>query len=385
MNIRRVPLGDLCLLTKGSSAISKTLPGEYPLVTTGADHKTSDSYQFDAEAVCIPTISSTGHGHASLKRIHYIRGKFALANLLVAARVRDPSVISAEFLARYLSYSKDRLIVPLMTGAANMSISLERLASVPVAFPILAAQLRIVKILKRIDKLNVLRVEADRRTAELSHAIFHETFGDPLAHEAKWPEVHFEDVTTRITYGFTSPMQHVASGVPIITAKNVLDGTIDFEEVHYADVSEFAALTDKSKPKVGDILVTKDGTIGRCAVVRSGAEICINQSVALLQPRHDLVLSEYLVNCLLYPSVTDFLNGMGKGQGLKHLQITELAKMPIPLPPLPLQQSFVGRMAQVQELENLQQGSRRNLDLLTQAVLHRAFTPSRENAEAALS
>ena len=113
-------------LTKGKSPISKTPSGEYPLVTTGETHKTSNEFQFDAEAVCIPLISSTGHGHASLKRVHYYKGKFALANLLTAAIVNDASILSAKYLARFLMHEKDRLIVPLMTGAANMSVPVKR-------------------------------------------------------------------------------------------------------------------------------------------------------------------------------------------------------------------------------------------------------------------
>src|SRR6266540_923376 len=140
MKQQRASLGELCTLVKGTSPISKTAAGPYPLVTTGENHKTAGNFQFDAEAACIPIISSTGHGHASLKRVHYQSGKFALANLLVAAMVKDHSALSTKFLARYLMWTKDRLIVPLMTGAANMSLSIDRLATVPVEFPALAEQ-----------------------------------------------------------------------------------------------------------------------------------------------------------------------------------------------------------------------------------------------------
>jgi type I restriction enzyme S subunit len=167
MRRHRALLGDLCTLVKGTSPISKTPPGQYPLVTTGEVHKTADTFQLDAEAVCIPLISSTGHGHASLKRVHHQSGKFALANILVAAIVKDRSVVSPKFLSHYLDFSKDRLIVPLMTGAANMSISIDRLSTVPVEFPSPAEQERIVKLLEEADELRKLRAQSDRRTATL--------------------------------------------------------------------------------------------------------------------------------------------------------------------------------------------------------------------------
>jgi type I restriction enzyme S subunit len=64
---------------------------------------------------------------------------------------------------------------------------------------------------------------------------------------------------------------------------------------------------------------------------------------------------------------------MGKGQALKHLQITELAKMPIPLPPLSLQKEFAQRVTEIRELEASQATSRTRLNALFQSMLHRAF------------
>jgi len=195
MKQRRAPLGELCSLIKGTSPISKTPPGRYPLITTGEENKTANTFQLDAEAVCIPLISSTGHGHASLKRVHHQTGKFALANLLAAAVVKDRSVLSARFLARYLMSTKDRLIVPLMTGAANMSISIDRLATIPVEFPSLAEQNRIVRMLDEGDDLRKLRAEADRRTANLIPALFHEIFGDLASNPKRWPLKTLGEVT----------------------------------------------------------------------------------------------------------------------------------------------------------------------------------------------
>ena len=64
-------IGELCTITKGSTSIMKAVPGPYPLVTTGPERKSSIDYDFDDEAVCIPLVSSTGHGHKSLNYIHY--------------------------------------------------------------------------------------------------------------------------------------------------------------------------------------------------------------------------------------------------------------------------------------------------------------------------
>lgn len=80
----------------------------------------------------------------------------------------------------------------------------------------------------------------------------------------------------------------------------------------------------------------------------------------------------YLTHYVLFPSVNAFRNGMGKGQALKHLQITELAKMPIPLPPIHLQEEFSARVSQVKGLSS-SQASHTRLDDLFESLLYRAF------------
>ena len=120
--------------------------------------------------------------------------------------------------------------------------------------------------------------------------------------------------------------------------------------------------------------ITKDGTIGRCAVVEVDFPFCINQSVAVIQPDAKKVTPTFLTSYLLYPTVVSKIQNMGKGQALKHLQITELAKLAIPLPPLPLQMEFAKRLVEIRELEAKQSASRKRLDDLFQSMLHRAFS-----------
>ena len=127
-------IGELCSITKGSTGIMKAVPGPYPLVTTGPDRKSSSDYEFDDEAVCIPLVSSTGHGHKSLNYIHYQSGKFALGTILAAVIPKDKSILSAEYLQRYLFFFKDQLVVSLMRGAANVSLAIRDIAKIQVQF-----------------------------------------------------------------------------------------------------------------------------------------------------------------------------------------------------------------------------------------------------------
>ena len=80
-------------------------------------------------------VSSTGHGHAALHRIHYEEGKFALANVMAALLVKPGIDLLPKFLYYYLWYHKERKLVSLMAGTANTSLTINKLKTVPIAFP----------------------------------------------------------------------------------------------------------------------------------------------------------------------------------------------------------------------------------------------------------
>lgn len=110
-------------------------------------------------------MSSTGHGHASLKRLHYASGKFAVANIIAACVPRDDAGVDARFLFHYLQHFKDAEIVTRMKGTANVSLSITNLAAVPIALPPLLEQRRIVDLLAAVDDA-VDAAEAEVRGAE---------------------------------------------------------------------------------------------------------------------------------------------------------------------------------------------------------------------------
>lgn len=148
--VRTVLLKDICNFEKGTTGLMKAVPGEYPLVTTGTERRTCESYQFDTKAVCIPLVSSTGHGHASLKNVHYQEGKFALGSILVALTAIDEEKLNIHFLYLYLSQLKDILLVPLMKGAANVSLSITAIKSLEIPLPSIYRQQQIVEKFKSI-------------------------------------------------------------------------------------------------------------------------------------------------------------------------------------------------------------------------------------------
>ena len=106
-----VRLGDLCYVQKGNTGIQKSIPGEYPLVVTAENRLSHIDYQFDCKAVIVPLVSSTGHGHASLKRIHYQENKFAVGTILACIYPFCNDILNMKFLYHYLDTYKKMFFV----------------------------------------------------------------------------------------------------------------------------------------------------------------------------------------------------------------------------------------------------------------------------------
>jgi len=383
MKRQRAPLGDLCNLVKGTSPISKTPPGPYPLVTTGEDHKTADTFQFDAEAVCIPQISSTGHGHASLKRVHYQTGRFALANLAVAAIVKDNSALSSPFLARYLMFTKDRLIVPLMTGAANMSISIARLATIPIEFPPLAKQELIVKLLDEADDLRNLRAVADLRSADLVPALFHEMFGchiksppvmislDSANAPNGWRWSRLSEVA-RLATGHT-PSRRVPEywngNIPWISLTDIraLDGKVAQSTIQSVTEEGIENSSSVKLPK-GTVCFSRTASVGFVTVM--GREMCTSQDF-VNWVCGDKLDPTYLMGALI--QARGYLRSLASGSTHKTIYFPTVERFCALVPPLQQQKLFSKQVTEIRGLEADQAASSRRLEDLFQSLIHRAF------------
>ena len=140
-----VSLGNLCDIRAGLSPNMATPPGAFVLVVPAEERKTADHWDYEGTAICIPLVSSAGHGKADIKRIHYQEGLFALATTMCAAFVKDATEVNPRYLHLFLSASCDELLVPLMCGATNVTMDSNQLSDVLVPIPERSVQDEVVE------------------------------------------------------------------------------------------------------------------------------------------------------------------------------------------------------------------------------------------------
>lgn len=262
-------------------------------------------------------------------------------------------------------------------GATISRLYNDDLRKIKIPIPPLSEQKRIVSILDAafaaIDRAKA-NVEKNLRNArELFESYLEGVFG--IA-KTKWPRYQLSNYLDLITYGFTNPMPTTSSGPYMVTAKNVKGGIVDYETSRRTSQEAFDELiTDKSRPQKGDVLLTKDGTLGRLAVVER-ANLCINQSVALLRPNSKMD-PYYLKLLLSSPFYQRLMIEQAGGATIKHIYITRVDKMDVPVPSIKEQHSIVQKLetlsSQTQTLETHYRQKLTALEELKKSILQKAF------------
>ncbi|MEI7733454.1 MAG: restriction endonuclease subunit S [Verrucomicrobiota bacterium] len=266
-------------------------------------------------------------------------------------------------------------------GAVRFQLKFRDLCAIPILAPPLAEQERIVKLLDEADALRKLRAQADRRTAQLIPVLFHEMFGDPVSNSRNWKRLSFYELLDNIDGGWSptchdEPAQPDGWGVLKLGAVT----TCNYIQTENKALPANFSPRPELEVKTGDLLFTRKNTyelVAACAFV-SGTrpKLMLSDLIFRFKLKDNVEIDPlYLWGLLTVPSkrkqVQSFANG--SAGSMPNISKAQLRKVPIEVPPLSLQKEFAKRVTEIREMEAAQSASRRRMEDLFQAMLHRAF------------
>ena len=160
-----------------------------------------------------------------------------------------------------------------------------------------------------------------------------------------WEWSTLNDVCNKITDGTHKSPQTVEKGNPYITVKDIdKNGNIDFYNCKFISDEDFQLLIDGNcMPNNGDVLFSKDGTVGKVALVNYETKFVVLSSLAILRPS-DLILSQYLAKFLQSPLFLDKAIKSKTGAAIKRVVLRTIKSFKIPLPPLQEQKRIVAKL-----------------------------------------
>jgi len=277
--------------------------------------------------------------------------------------------ILPRFFIHQVNSKLQELIAKAHGGVGLQHITKGALSAVTISVPPLAEQDRILKLLDEADELRRLRAQADRRAATLIPALFHEMFSDETAESSK----PLGEVCLKITDGVHITPTYVDEGVPFLRVTDIQEEEISWDSVKRIPEKEYDQITKRVKPERGDILYSKNGTIGIAKEVTWERPFAHFVSLALLKPDRKALNPTFLTAWLNAPDALRQAVGRSKTGTVTNLHLNEIRKMRVPCPPMETQVSFVRQMTEIRELEVSQATSRTRLDALFQSMLHLAF------------
>ena len=163
-----------------------------------------------------------------------------------------------------------------------------------------------------------------------------------------WAETRLEIICTKITDGthYTPKLQ--TSGIPFITVTHLENGLIDFKSAKFITQSEFEKNKANCKPNKNDILFSKDGTVGKVALVNFEKDFIVLSSLAILRPNLNSVTINYLYEFLKSPIALDQAIDKKTGSAIRRIILKNLRSIEIPLPPLGEQKRIVEKIESTQ-------------------------------------
>ena len=146
----------------------------------------------------------------------------------------------------------------------------------------------------------------------------------------------------RIGWQGLTTAEYLESGdYGLVTGTDFREGRIDwggcpFVEKSRYDQDRFIQL------KVGDVLVTKDGTIGKAAYIdHLPFPATLNSGVFVMRPLNDSYVPKYFFYILMSRIFTDFLNKLAAGSTISHLYQKDFVGFEFSAPPTNKEQSAI--------------------------------------------
>ena len=273
------------------------------------------------------------------------------------------------FLMTSLDYSL------IINGAAQPQITRARLAPIQVAIPPKSTQLSIVSELDKLNELIRIKKEQLKDYDALAQSIFYEMFGDPVENEKGWEVKELIEIVSpecKISYGIVQPGEHVDDGVSIVRPVDMVSTFISKEGLKKT-TKEISNSYSRTILSGKELLICVRGTTGVVSLVDESL-----QGANVTRGIAPLLFSENVERWFMYyqfksSSVSGVISSLTRGIALKQINMSDLRKIRLILPPLSLQQSFAHKIEQIERQKAAVQRTIKDLETLLAARMQYWF------------
>ena len=297
--------------------------------------------------------------------------EYCLGRGVAGLRAKDADLSQA-----YLWHWLDHVAPVLRTqgrGATFLQVSKGDIAALQIPLPPLDEQKRIAGILDAADALRAKRREALAQLDTLLQSTFLDMFGDPVTNPMGWEKPPLEDLCDKVIDCPHSTPRWSGSGVICLRTSNLGKGEWNWADTRFVIEEDYTERTRRSEILPNDIILSREGTVGVLALVDEGMRLCMGQRLVQLRVNDSQLDPRFLLNLLLHDLAPERFSRLIAGSTSKHLNVKELRKLPVLLPPLDLQHRFAAIVQSVEHQKPSQRAHQAELDTLFASLQSRAF------------
>ncbi len=345
-------IGDFCDVKTGKlDANASDINGAYPFFTCSKEPLRINSFSYDAECVLI-----AGNGDLNVK---YYKGKFdAYQRTYILTIKKGITDISVHYLYLFFLLYVDVLRKNSIGGVIKY-IKLGDITDAKIHIPSIAEQERIVSELDILSGIIEKKKAQLKEYDQLAQSIFYDIFGDPVSNEKGWEVKTMQDVCSHIVDCPHSTPKKVEyeTQYPCIRTSELKGGTVQWNTMQYLDEVEYKNRIARLKPLAGDIVFGREGSIGDAVILPNGYFFSLGQRTMLLRANNSLISNVFLHRTILSEWVKRQIDAVNVSSTVAHVNIKDFKLFDIPLPPLPLQQSFASKIEAIERQKALVQQS----------------------------
>ncbi len=285
--------------------------------------------------------------------------------------IRCSDKINQKFLLHFLRFNEN-IIADKGTGSTFKAITQKDLKSLKIPLPPLPEQQKIASILDAADNLRQKDQQLIEKYTALSQSLFLVMFGDPEANPMGWEYKKLNDLVTKLGDGLHGTPVYSENGeYYFINGNNLQQGVIEFNSTT-KKVSHDEFVKHKKELNETTMLVSINGSIGKVAFY-NGEKIILGKSACYFNVEESLINKMYLFYLIQSSYFIRYTSGTATGSTIKNVSLKTMRELPIPKPPLSLQNQFAERIQSIEAQKQLAFASLEKSEALFNSLLQRAF------------
>ncbi|MCX7028392.1 MAG: restriction endonuclease subunit S [Spirochaetes bacterium] len=194
-----------------------------------------------------------------------------------------------------------------------------------------------------------------------------------------WEIERLKRISKRLTDGSHISPDLSGSEFPFVSTVDIKNGKINFEDCIKTSTECYEYLVQNGcQPFKNDVLFSKDGTIGRTAVIDSSTDFVVASSLVIISPKVFAIVPKYLDYWLNNSMLQQEVSLQVSGAALKRISVEKIGRFSVAFPPLFEQQLIVAYLdCETAKIDSLITKKQRLLSLLSErrtALISRAVT-----------